>query len=247
VSVNFDRIADRYDDTRGGTERGALVASALTNHLGAERPLLEIGVGTGLVAQAMGSGVVGIDISTSMLGVARDRLPGRLAQADASCLPFADNTFAGAYAVWVLHLVADPVAVLREVGRVLRAGAAFPIESAERYTEADEIQSILAPLYDAILAGRPRQDTTDSIEASAKAAGLAVDGVHDRQRHFEQRPSDVAASIETRAGSAFWAIDDAQWARDVEPAIKALRDLPEPDRARARAGRLTTVVLRKPG
>lgn len=44
-SVNFDRVADRYDETRGGTDRGRLVAGELVPYL-PTGALLEIGVGT---------------------------------------------------------------------------------------------------------------------------------------------------------------------------------------------------------
>ena len=49
-SICFDRIADRYEETRGGMERGKRFASYLWPHLRTSRPVLEIGVGSGVVA-----------------------------------------------------------------------------------------------------------------------------------------------------------------------------------------------------
>ena len=85
-SIVFDRIADSYDDTRGGMERGRTVAAALHRMLPPGGPLLEVGVGTGLVAAALtelGRSPVGVDLSRPMLARARTRVPGRLALGDA--------------------------------------------------------------------------------------------------------------------------------------------------------------------
>ncbi|MBV8305279.1 MAG: hypothetical protein JOZ04_13795 [Acidimicrobiia bacterium] len=52
-SISFDRIADRYDETRGGERRGQLVAAEIDPYLGPGARILEIGVGTGIVATAL--------------------------------------------------------------------------------------------------------------------------------------------------------------------------------------------------
>ena len=65
-SISFDRIADRYDETRGGERRGQLVATEIEPYFGRPRRVLEVGVGTGIVASALaqfGRTVVGADIS----------------------------------------------------------------------------------------------------------------------------------------------------------------------------------------
>lgn len=46
-----------------------------------------------------------------------------LTKADGRKLPFADNTFEGAFLCWILEHVPKPVDVLRETGRVLAPGA----------------------------------------------------------------------------------------------------------------------------
>ena len=49
--TEFDAIAEHYDETRGGERRGQEYADDIDAHLPAgDGPILEIGVGTGVVA-----------------------------------------------------------------------------------------------------------------------------------------------------------------------------------------------------
>jgi SAM-dependent methyltransferase len=145
--VSFDRVADRYDESRGGRVRGEQHAAALEPELAAGGRTLEIGVGTGLVAAAFrqrGRDVVGIDISVEMLRRAHDRLGARVALADAERLPVRTGSVDNAYAVWVFHLVRDAAAVLREAARVLRPGGRLLVVTALDQggdTDVDEVVS----------------------------------------------------------------------------------------------------------
>ena len=79
ASLSFDRIADRYDESRGGTARGERVAADLVPWLAPGR-VLEVGVGTGIVAAALaarGLPVYGVDLSQAMLRRAVDRVGSR--------------------------------------------------------------------------------------------------------------------------------------------------------------------------
>src|SRR5919197_3054083 len=92
--------------------------------------VLEVGVGTGINASLYprSCSVTGIDLSSSMLEKARDRVARkdvrnvRLLQMDAANLKFADDTFDIVYAPYVISVVPDPVAVAREMRRVCRSG-----------------------------------------------------------------------------------------------------------------------------
>lgn len=67
--------------------------------------------------------VVGVDLSAGQLAAARrnhSTLP--VLRGDATQLPFADGTFERVHCSWLLEHVPSPVAVLREVRRVLRPG-----------------------------------------------------------------------------------------------------------------------------
>ncbi len=96
--------------------------------LGREAKVLEVGVGTGLSLPFFPSDchVYGVDISRDMLARAHERAahPRRgLIEGDVAHLPFDDGTFDGILAPYVVSAVPDPVAMLREVRRVAKAGA----------------------------------------------------------------------------------------------------------------------------
>jgi SAM-dependent methyltransferase len=79
---------------------------------------------TGELVRRLGAdAVAAVDPSESFVAAARERNPGvdvRLAPAEQ--LPFADDSFDAALAQLVVHFMTDPVAGLREMGRVTRSG-----------------------------------------------------------------------------------------------------------------------------
>jgi nucleoside triphosphate pyrophosphatase len=120
--------AARYDESRGGAERAQAAADAIRELLPKGGRVLELAVGTGLVAAelvAEGNLVHGLDLSPAMLHHARVRLPGHVAAADAMQLPIADRRCDAVLAIWLLHLLDDSTPVLAEVSRVLRPDGVF--------------------------------------------------------------------------------------------------------------------------
>lgn len=127
VTRRYDRNARFYDlwdkpmDLMGVKRRRIRV---LANARG---ETLEVGIGTGRNLDLYPDGVelTGIDVSANMLARAR-RAADRLAmdvtleQADVQDLPFGDGSFDTVTATCVFCSVADPVAGLREVARVVR-------------------------------------------------------------------------------------------------------------------------------
>jgi ubiquinone/menaquinone biosynthesis C-methylase UbiE len=97
-------------------------------NLGPADRVLEVGSGLGLLAaqaaaRAPRGRVVGLEHSAAQLAAAPPP-PANLSlvQGDAHALPFPDDSFDVAYCRYVLEHVADPVTVLAEMRRVVRAG-----------------------------------------------------------------------------------------------------------------------------
>lgn len=90
--------------------------------------VLDVGCGPGALtaelANRLGPASVScIDPSETFVTAARERHPGvTVQQASAENIPFADATFDASLAQLVVHFMADPVAGLREMRRVTRAG-----------------------------------------------------------------------------------------------------------------------------
>ena len=99
--------------------------------------VLEVGVGSGLNFPFYGKQVeivFGIDPSHRLLAIARRRadaagVRAELLQGSATAIPLADSTIDTVVMTWTLCSIADPVAALREMRRVLKpAGKLFFVE-----------------------------------------------------------------------------------------------------------------------
>src|SRR5215216_6478118 len=126
----YEKLASVYDLVFGPTlHQGRLVARDRMGIQAADR-ILEVGVGTGINTSLYPKNchVTGIDLSTSMLEKARERVAReglrnvRLLEMDAARLTFADDSFDIVYAPYLVSVVPDPVQVVREMRRVCRPG-----------------------------------------------------------------------------------------------------------------------------
>jgi SAM-dependent methyltransferase len=250
VSISFDRAAAIYDETRGGEQRGKLCAEALEPWFSSSGLTLEIGIGSGLVGAALQAGgrrVVGVDISVQMLQRARGRNLA-VARADGLALPFASGSVDDAYSVWVLHLVADPAAVLREVMRVLHPRGRYVTELTSTYDrEHDDIALILREMDRELRDGQPPRDDPERILPLAEEAGFHFVDTFERSTDvFWASPVESAALIERREFCKLWDLDADRWQAIVAPALAALRALPAPERQRERHALHEILVLEKP-
>lgn len=128
----FDATASQYHWSNSvfflGTglwyRRRALVAAGLKPGM----RLLDVAVGTGWVAEAAqhvlgtDAGIVGLDISSGMLRIARQRLAISLIQASAEAVPLANACIDFIVMGYALRHVSDLGVVFREFHRVLRPG-----------------------------------------------------------------------------------------------------------------------------
>jgi SAM-dependent methyltransferase len=145
--------------------------------------LLDVGCGSGLalvMAARRGAIPSGLDVSSGLLGIARERLPDAdLREGDMESLPFGDASFDAVTGVNAFQFAGDPRRALREAARVTRPGgrivaSLFAAPERSQGTVAHEAMSALIP---------PERDgdhapyalsAPRNLEAALAAAGLRV-------------------------------------------------------------------------
>lgn len=240
TSLPFDKIAERYDETRGSVEARRRFAEFFEPWL-IPGPVLEIGVGTGLVAGVLrerGYSVYGVDMSLPMLVRARERLDEGLACGDACAMPIADHIISNAVFAASLHAIRNVRGAIAEAARVLRPGGRVVATYGEAIVEprgggTDDIMDSLRPLEQ--LAAFNRPDTKEALDAAAHTVGLAtIRHTATERMPRKTSPEWFAQQLENRIFSVLWNVDDDSWSRVVVPVIHQLRALPEPSRPRPR-------------
>jgi SAM-dependent methyltransferase len=131
--------------------------------------VLNAGAGQGTFSQRLlehGFEVASVDASEAAVAVLRERVGGRVAQADVTSLPFEDSTFDAVVLGEVLEHVEDDMGALREARRVLRSRgvvAASVPANPDRFGPSDR------------WAGHLRRYTREGLLGAADAAGLRVE------------------------------------------------------------------------
>ncbi|MDT0165772.1 methyltransferase domain-containing protein [Actinotalea sp. AC32] len=124
----FDVGADRYGAFMGRWSEPLADGFVALAGVRPGDTALDVGCGPGalterLVARLGPGAVAAVDPSAPFVDAARTRLPGvDVRRASAEELPFPDGSFDAALAQLVVHFMGDPVAGLREMARVTRAG-----------------------------------------------------------------------------------------------------------------------------
>lgn len=246
---SFDRVAEDYDRTRGGEDRATRFVDRLLAHLPARGHVLDIGAGTGIVTAGVmhrRGAVFGIDIAPRMLGIAAKRLPGRVVRGNAARLPFQDNTFAGAYAVWVLQHVDDMDAVLFETNRVLAKGGRFVVVTTHQNQRNDDIGRLIEPVWRRLRREKDRLDDPQRLRARAERAGLRFETLNWIADHFAgESPLGQIDRIERKTISVLWDLTEAEWDEEIVPLIAKLRELPNQDQPRSIRAEDPVIVFSK--
>ena len=189
-AATYDRYASSYDDLDGGQAAKALGIAAARRNL-AEKcagRVLEVGAGTGLQAPFYAANrditeVTFVDASRGMLDGLRAKLSNaplpfktEVVEADASKLPLSTGAYDCVVDTFGLCVYDAPVAVLRELGRVVKpAGRILLLENAR------PSNALLGAYVDATAdfvaknGGKGCRYDQD-VEALARAAGLRVVG-----------------------------------------------------------------------
>ena len=230
MPINYDRAVGFYDATRG--YRDGVVEryrDALFDLTGADASarILELGIGSGLIAQAfypLAPQYVGIDYSLGMMQLISNKLDGglrsQLAQADARHLPFSAGRFDIVQAVRVFHHLPDWRECIDEARRLLGPGGALVIvENIPPDGAGQPPWAIVQDKWDEILRGLGVEDegvrhgiwlTDDAMRQYIESTGgRAVPA--DLLRYLE-KPVSPRVMVERRAAGMFssdWRLSEA--------------------------------------
>ena len=231
-SLSFDRAAGYYDQTRGLPEPLASIGiQAVLDHLqvsaGRGARLLEVGAGTGRISVPLlgrGANLFGCDLSSKMLARQQAKWPGaRLAQADATALPFGAAQFEGVLTVHVLHLIGHWQGALREIRRVLRPGGAY-VNSWSPPTDR-EVDNDIRDHWHALVEARgarwrrPGVQNRAELVAELTHMGAAVEEVRVVPMTSTVTPQSVIESIAGRLYSDTWDVPE----EIMQPTVAELR------------------------
>lgn len=233
TSTSYSRIADRYEAARGGADRAAQLANGLLPWLPAGGRILDVGAGTGIVSaelRQVAADVLGVDLSPEMIRQARERLAGHVAVADAAALPLPEASIDAVTFVWVLHLVGDPAAALRESARVLRPGGRAVVVWAHPQPPPPGEETAVHRIMGRLSQLRSTTNPAGEVRAAAAAAGFRLVAEASVALSYQSSPADTADAIEQRLFSWLWDLPAETWRDVVQPGVDELRALPDAER-----------------
>jgi SAM-dependent methyltransferase len=180
--------------------------------------LLDIGCGTGLALQLAadrGATVTGVDVSQTMLDVARRRLAfADLRALDMQTLPFEDAAFDVVIGVNAFQFAEDPVEAIAEAARVCAPGGHVVVGM---FADPSRAESTAVHLAMTALSPPARESehapyalsTSGNLEAAFEAAGLRIESQGEVQCAwtYEKKADAVRGLIGSAGGTR--AVEDA--------------------------------------
>lgn len=246
------------------------MAAAWPGPAGSPRTILDVGTGAGLLALAAAerwpdAEVVGLDASSAMLSLARERAAQRWPDrperirwhaADAAAMPLADASVDLVVSSFMLQLVPDRVSVLGEISRVLRPGGRLGLvtwlaDEADLAADREFDEAVLDLELDEPEAGADDVCDGEYTSAEAAAAELVACGFEqvdvrlDRLAHTWSR----AAYLDFKERFDEWELVETLSATDLDRlrrrVLERWSDLPEA--AFGMDAPLVRIVARRPG
>jgi len=218
-SLSFDRAADYYDQTRDLPEPVATQGISALFELagGPAARILDVGAGTGRIGVPLlqrSANWFGCDLSTRMMARLRSKAPAaRLAQADASRLPYPAASFDALLTVHVMHLVGPWREALREYRRVLRPGGVYLNAHTERDGEIPRfrINQYFRERVKALGHADTRPGVRDDADLYDELVAMGAELRHIDAVSYAvpaDTPRDALAGLAARTNSHTWDIPD---------------------------------------
>jgi SAM-dependent methyltransferase len=186
--------------------------------VGSGTVLLDAGCGAGLAVQLAakrGAVVSGLDASGALLEIAQERNPDAdLRQGDLEDLPFADDSFDAVTAFNSVQYATDPIAAVRQLGRVTRPGGSVgvltwgPPEQCETSTILVAIGGLLPPPPPGA-EGPFALSAPGRLEALVESAGLRPSIGGEATMAFQFPDLEAAVRAQLTSGPARVAIEHA--------------------------------------
>ena len=220
-SIVFDRVAAVYDRSRFIPDtHQAAVADGIADLAGAtpDSRFFEIGIGTGRIALPLlrrGARYVGIDLSRPMMTVLRDKAAAdddlKLAQADATRLPFADAIFDIGIVAHVFHLIPNWTDAADELCRVVDPRGGIVICSTARGEPDDGFRQAwreITQRHGVVMRRRGAEDLQTTVR-HFKARGATAEVRTLATWTVDQPIADAFELLKSRTYSSTWSVDDA--------------------------------------
>jgi SAM-dependent methyltransferase len=226
-----------WADFQEATVRPVFEAVMERTRVGAGTRYLDAGCGSGMAAQiaaARGAGVAGVDASKAMLAIARSRVPsGDFREGDLENLPFAGESFDVVTGFNSFQYAGNPVAALREAGRVTRRHGSVVIMAFGDPTGM-EVATLLAVLKPLLPPPPPGAPGPFALSDEAALRRLATDaGLHPVEVFDVDSPwvyTDDAAALRglTSTGNAVRAMERVGEDVVIEAYTKAIAAFRQP-------------------
>lgn len=214
--MSYDRIAERYDATRGYTATGtARITEILAAEFAGRGKVLEIGIGTGQLALGLhsaGVDVTGVDRSAPMLSRVGAKAGGAppfpLVVGDATELPLRDAVFGAAYFRWILHLIRDWPGAMGEAVRVVAPGGVIAGAIGGMHGTKHETQRHFEGLagVSSVPIGLPWQ-AWEALDAHMASLGCTVRALPAFEEPAQQSLAEFIRATEDNVYSWTWKLD----------------------------------------